>query len=155
MSYSSLLFRWFCGFEKPLIYVTKDMKFIVESVHLILTLFNWSDKLLLESRQCNIFLEISNVCHYASKGILFLVLLAEFSLPFTDSSSLFMEWPLCASGHWACSGGWGRAMEHRSFPHGAPILRDERAEVVWKENCTFWGITLFFLCLQEWKWSKL
>lgn len=143
-----LLFRWFCGFEKPLIYVAKDMKVIFESVHLILTLFNWSGKLLLESRQCSIFLEILNVCHYASKGILFLVLLAEV-FPTIHWLIRHCLWNghsvLLGTGHAMVDEAEGvRGAEHRACPHGAHILRDERAEVVWKENSVFICASLYF-----------
>ena len=51
-------------FRKTMTYVTKEMKVILESVHLILTSVNLSEKLLLKSRQCS-------VCYYASKDTLF------------------------------------------------------------------------------------
>lgn len=138
--------------------MAKDMKVIVESVHLILTLFNWSDKLLLESRQCSIFLEMSNVCHYASKGILFLVSLAEVFPTIHWFIVMFMDWPLCASRHWARSGGWGggRGGGTQILPSRSPHSeRWESRGRLKRKQCIYLGITLFFLWLRKWKCSKL
>jgi len=76
----SPLFRYSGEFVVPqmVTYMTKQVKVILESVHLILLLLSLLEKLLL-SKQCGIFLEILNVCYNASKDILFPVLVAEDS----------------------------------------------------------------------------
>lgn len=70
-------FRRICGPQNPLTCMTKYVKVILESIHLILLLFSLLEKLLLISRQWSIFSQILNVSYYASKDILFQVLVAE------------------------------------------------------------------------------
>lgn len=129
-----LLFRWFCSSKTPLTYVTEDVKVILESIHLILTLFNLLEKLLLKRRQCSIFSEIISVCHMPQKTFYSWFNSRGFFLSFIDSS-ITCSWRahsvLLGPGDAVVDG------ETESPPSGAHIRRDERSEVIWTANIVY------------------